>query len=195
MDYRKAEIVQKIKSGDKNVYEKLYSFYHPKLRYFSKQYLLDEDAAESIVQDVFTELWEHRKNLLDNTNIQAWLFTVTKNKSLKQISKERSKQRHDSYLRSRELEVNYKSLSNFDTSNFIFEELQQKIDEALTKLSLPVRTVFEKSRYEDKKNREIADELDISIKTVEAHISKALKHLREELKDYLPLLYILFFLK
>ncbi len=177
------------------MFEGLYSFFYPKLSYFANQYLLDAEAANSLVQDVFTELWEHRKNLQDDTNIQAWLFTVTKNKSLKQISKERTKQRYGDYLRVREMEINYKSLSDFDTSNFVFEELQQKVDEALSKLSLSVRTVFEKSRYEDKKNREIADELGISIKTVEAHISKALKHLRMELKEYLPLLYILFFLK
>lgn len=187
MDYRGSEIVQKIKSGDKKVFEKLYAFFYPKLRYFSNQYLFDKDAAGSIAQDVFTELWERRKNLADDTNIQAWLFTVTKNKSLKQISKERSEKRYNDYLKARELDINYKSLSGFDTSNFIFEELQQRVDEVLASLSLPVRTVFEKSRYEDKKNREIADELGISIKTVEAHVSKALKHLREELKDYLPL--------
>ena len=187
MDYRGSEIVQKIKSGDKKVFEKLYAFFYPKLCYFSNQYLFDKDAAGSIAQDVFTELWERRKNLADDTNIQAWLFTVTKNKSLKQISKERSEKRYNDYLKARELDINYKSLSGFDTSNFIFEELQQRVDEVLASLSLPVRTVFEKSRYEDKKNREIADELGISIKTVEAHISKSLKHLREELKDYLPL--------
>ncbi len=193
VNYKGPEIVYKIKSGDKSAFESLYCYFYPKLRYFSDQYLLDTEAANSIVQDVFTELWERKKDFHDNTNIQAWLFTVTKNRSLKHLSKERSKQRYNDYLRTRELEVNYKSLSGFDTSNFVLEELQQKVDKALAKLSLPVRTAFEKSRYEDKKNREIAEELGISIKTVEAHISKALKHLREELKDYLPLLYILFF--
>jgi RNA polymerase sigma-70 factor, ECF subfamily len=192
VNYKGPEIVYKIKSGDRSAFESLYCSFYPKLRYFADQYLLDTEAANSIVQDVFTELWERKKNFQDNTNIQAWLFTVTKNKSLKHLSKERSKQRYNDYLRTREMEVNYKSLSGFDTSNFVFEELQQRIDKALAKLSLPVRTAFEKSRYEDKKNREIAEELGISIKTVEAHISKALKHLREELKDYLPLLCILF---
>jgi len=192
VDYKGSEIVQKIKSGDRFAFEKLYGFFYPKLSYFANQYLIDSNAASNIVQDVFTELWERRLSFQENTNIQAWLFTVTKNKSLKLISKERSKQRHDDYLMARELNINYKSLSDFDTSNFIFEELQQKVDQSLAKLSLPVRTVFEKSRYEDKKNKEIAEELGISIKTVEAHISKALKHLRKELKDYLPLFYILF---
>ena len=194
MNLTGSDIVQQIKAGDKLVFEKLYSFFFHKLSYFSNQYLLDVDEANSIAQEVFTELWVRRENLTDNTNIQAWLFTVTKNKSLKQIQKLKSKHNFDSYLKSRQLEVNYKSLTDFDTSDFVFDELQQKVDKALSQLSPSVRIVFEKSRFEDKKNREIADELGISIKTVEAHISKSLKLLRTELKDYLPLLHILFFL-
>jgi RNA polymerase sigma-70 factor (ECF subfamily) len=190
---KRTELVQKIKSGDQPAFESLYRFFYPKLSYFSGQYLLDADMANSVAQDVFAELWEKRTSLQSDTNIQAWLFTVTKNKSLKQISKERSKQRYTDYLKARQLDVNYQSLAGFDTDNFVFEELQQKVEIALAKLSQPVRTVFEKSRFEDKKNREIAEELGISIKTVEAHISKALKFLRTELKEYLPLLYILFF--
>ncbi|MDX9881545.1 MAG: RNA polymerase sigma-70 factor [Prolixibacteraceae bacterium] len=195
MNFSGPEIAQKIKLGDGPAFERLYSFFCPKLAYFSNQYLMDPEAANNVAQDVFTELWAHRQSLQDDTNIQAWLFTVAKNKSLKQISREQSKQRYGDYLKARQMKINYQSLSGFDTSHFVFEELQQKVDEALSRLSPPVRAVFEKSRYEDKKNREIADELGISIKTVEAHISKALQHLRKELKEYLPLLCILFFLK
>ncbi len=188
------EIVQKIKAGDEPAFEYLYELFYPKLAYFSRQYLFDADAASNIAQDVFTELWERRHTIRYDTNIQSWLFTVTKNKSLKVISKEKSKQKYNDYLKARQLEVNFKSLSSFDTSHFVFEELQQKVEMALAKLSPSVRIVFEKSRFEDKKNREIADELNISVKTVEAHISKALKLLKTDLKEYLPLLYILFFL-
>ena len=188
------EIVQQIKAGNKPAFEKLYRFFYHKLSYFSNQYLLDVDEANSIAQEVFTELWERRKNLTDNTNIQAWLFTVTKNKSLKHIQKLKSKQNFDSYIKARQMEINYKSLSDFDTSEFVFDELQQRVEKAISQLSPSVRQVFEKSRFEDMKNREIAEELGISIKTVEAHISKSLKLLRTELKDYLPLVNILFFL-
>ena len=187
----RTEIVQKIKSGNQSAFESLYRSFYPKLSYFSGQYLLDADMANNVAQDAFTELWEKRATLQSDTNIQAWLFTVTKNKSLKQISKERSKQRYRNYIKARQLDINYQSLAGLDTDNFVFEELQQKVEMALSKLSPPVRAVFEKSRFEDKKNREIAEELGISIKTVEAHISKALKLLRTELKEYLPLLYIL----
>lgn len=195
MNLTDKEIIQRIKTDDQTSFESLYGYFFPKLSYFSNQYLFDREAADGVVQDVFAELWENRKKLQDDTNIHAWLFTVTKNKSLKIISKEKSKQRYNNYILFRQLEVNYHSLSRFDTSHFVFEELQQKLEASLAKLSPAVRVVFEKSRFEDKKNKEIAEELGISLKTVEAHISKALKLLRSDLKEYLPLLYLLFFFK
>ena len=192
MDFKEKEIVHQIKSGDKVIFEKLYSFFYHKLSYFSNQYLLDVDEANNIAQDVFTSLWERRESLTADTNIQAWLFTVTKNKSLKHIQKLKSEQNYYSYLKARQIDINYKALSDFDTTEFTFTELQHRIDIALAKLSPSVRLVFEKSRFEGLKNREVADELNISTKTVEAHISKSLKLLRKELIDYLPLFYLLF---
>jgi len=192
VDFKEKEIVHQIKSGDKVIFEKLYSFFYHKLSYFSNQYLLDVDEANNIAQDVFTSLWERRESLTADTNIQAWLFTVTKNKSLKHIQKLKSEQNYYSYLKARQIDINYKALSDFDTTEFTFTELQHRIDIALAKLSPSVRMVFEKSRFEGLKNREVADELNISTKTVEAHISKSLKLLRKELIDYLPLFYLLF---
>jgi len=194
VDLVSKEIVQKIISGDEPSFESVYRYFYPRLNYFAKQYLLDAEASKNIVQDVFTELWDKRNTLQNDTNLNAWLFTVTKNKSLKAISQLKSRQNYNNYIKSRELDINYKSLSDFDTSNFIFEELQTQIESALGKLSPACRKIFEMSRFEDKKNREIAEELNLSIKTIEAHISKALRSLKTDLKDYLPLFYILFHL-
>jgi RNA polymerase sigma-70 factor (ECF subfamily) len=187
------EILHKILSGDESSFEKVYRYYYPRLIYFAKQYLLDTEASKNIVQDVFTELWDHRNTLHTDTNLQAWLFTVTKNKSLKTISHLKSRQHYDNYILSRQLDVNFKALSDFETSHLVFEELQIQVQKALDKLTPACRKVFEMSRSEDKKNREIAEELNLSIKTVEAQISKALRSLRVDLKDYLPILYCLFF--
>jgi len=189
------EIVLKIISGDEVSFEHIYHFYYHRLSYFAKQYLLDTELAKNIVQDVFTELWDKRKGLKYDTNLNAWLFTVTKNKSLKAISQLKSQQNYDNYLKIRQLDVNQKSLAEFDTSNFVFEELQEQLKISLQKLSPACRRVFEMSRFEDKKNREIAEELNLSIKTVEAQISKALKTLKTDLKDYIPLIYFLFLIR
>jgi len=189
------EAIQRLKSGDETTFESIYRYFFPKLDYFSNQYLLDPEASKSIVQDVFTELWDKRKTFREDTNIHAWLFTVTKNKSLKQISKLRSQKNYSDHLKVRQLGINYKALEEFDTGNFMLDELRELIQAALNKLSPSCRKVFEMSRYEGMKNQQIAEELDLSIKTVEAHISKALRVFRSELKDYLPLLYLLFYLR
>lgn len=184
--------MQKIVSGDESSFEKVYRFYYPRLNYFAKQYLLDSEVSKNIVQDVFAELWDKKNDLRNDTNLNAWLFTVTKNKSLKVISQLKSQQNYGNYIKSRQLDVNFKSMSDFDTSDFVFEELQTQIQTALDKLTPACRKVFEMSRFEDKKNKEIAEELNLSVKTVEAQISKALRSLKSDLKDYLPLFYILF---
>ena len=190
MELTSIEVVRKIISGDEQSFEKLYRYFYPRLIYFAKQYIYDIEVSRNIVQDVFTELWDKRNALHEETNLNAWLFKVTKNKSLKIISRLKSQKNYDSYLKSRQLDVNYNALSDFDTS----KELQAQINAALEKLSPACRKVFELSRFEDRKNKEIAKELNLSIKTVEAHISKALRSLKADLKYYLPLFYILFHL-
>jgi len=192
LDLTSKEILQKIISGDEPSFEKIYHYYYPRLNYFARQYLFDIEASKNIVQDVFTELWAKRQTLHIDSNLHAWLFTVTKNKSLKMISQLKSRHNYDNYIGNRELDINYKSLDAFDTSDIVFEELQKQIKAALEKLPPACRRVFVMSRFEDKKNREIAEQLNLSVKTIEAHISKALRSLKSDLKDYLPLFYILF---
>lgn len=194
MELTSKDLVINIIAGDKSSFEKVYRYYYSRLNYFAKQYVFDSEIAKNIVQDVFTELWVKRNVLQEETNLNAWLFTVTKNKSLKIISHLKSQKNYSNYINSRQLVINYSALSDFDTSNFVFEELQSQIDEALDKLSPVCRKVFEMSRFEDLKNKQIAEELNLSIKTVEAHISKALRSLKSALKDYLPIFYILFHL-
>jgi RNA polymerase sigma-70 factor (ECF subfamily) len=194
LEHNSKEVVRKLISGDEQSFEKVYRCFYPRLIYFAKHYVFDLEVSRNIVQDVFTELWDRRNTLQEDTNLNAWLFTITKNKSLKIISHLKSQRNYDSYLVARQLGVNYIALSDFDTSNIIFEELQAQFNAALEKLSPACRKIFEMSRFEDLKNVEIAEELNLSIKTVEAHISKALRSLRADLKDYLPLFYILFHL-
>jgi RNA polymerase sigma-70 factor (ECF subfamily) len=131
VDLTGKEILQKIISGDKSSFERVYQYYYPRLNYFAKQYVPDAEASKNIVQDVFTEFWDRRNTLLNDTNLNAWLFTVTRNKSLKVISQLKSRQNYDNHIKSRQLDVNYSSLAEFDTSNLVFEELQDQIKSAL----------------------------------------------------------------
>ena len=173
----------------------LYRNFYPKLDYFVFQYLHDKELAKNIAQDVFTELWDNRNNLKEDSNLQAWLFTVAKNKSIKAIQKIKAQQNFSDYIRPRQLDADYQALMDFDTNIFITEDVQAQIEKALNLLPPQCRKIFEMSRFEDKKNREIAEELGLSIKTIEAQISKAMHILKEELKEYLPLFYLYFLIK
>ena len=189
------EFFSKIVSGDEPSFTLLYRSFYSKLYYFSYQYLIDREASKDVVQEVFTELWDHKDSLNEKTNLQAWLYTVAKNKSLKYIEKLQSQNNYSEYIKYRQLDVNYKALSELDTGKLAYEELDNIIQEALNKLSPVCRKVFEMSRFEELSNKEIAHDLNLSIKTIESHISKALRLLRVELKDYLPFLMFLFYMR
>lgn len=181
------EIVQKLAEGDQFSFRLVFHLYHSRLYHFAFHYLNDEESAKDVVQDVFSVIWEDRAKLADVKNLSSWLYSVTKNLCLKKIDQMKVNQKHSDFLKYRQLTVIQLSLNELDTSPVIFDEMTRIIDQTLEKLSPQSRLIFELSRYEHKKNAEIASELNISVKTVEAGITRALKDLRKALRHYLPL--------
>jgi len=181
-------------NGDEASFKVLYNYFYPKLFYFVSEYLPDQDLAEDIVHDTFLALWKNRLNLKPGTNLNAWLYTVAKNNSLKKIRDEKYRKAVFQSVQwsDDELELNAGALSKLDTSDLSFSEIQRIIQTTLDQLSPQCRLVFELSRFGSKMNKEIADELSISVKTVEGHMTKAVKAFRLALKDYLPLVAFLF---
>lgn len=187
-------IVKRLQEGDTVAFERIFeSFYH-RLYSFINQYVYDSEVAKNILQDVFLMLWEKKSILLDDSNLNAWLYTVAKNKALKYL-------RHNEYvtnhveislLKQNENTLNAAALDSVDTSEFAFREIEKIIERTLSSMPEQVQAVFNLSRFENLKNKEIAEKLDISEKTVEANITKSLKLLRVALKDYLPLVVYLF---
>lgn len=172
---------------DKVQFEQLFRMYFERLCAFARQYVSDRDTAQDICQKVFIRLWEKREEMDPERSIASYLFTSVKNRCLNHIRD------HKKY-RSRVLDVTCGDLEigmAITEDHFAVEELQQRIDAALNTLPPKCRKVFEMSRYEQKKYKEIALELDISQKTVEAHMSKAIRSLRDQLGDYLTLLLLL----
>lgn len=151
-------------------------------------------AAEDIYMEAIIQYWEKRKELPADTNIPGYLLTSVKNKALNHlrhlaIRTDAEDQLYDH--RQRELNFRIASLESCDPSELFTIEVKEIIRKTLDELPEQTRTIFFKSRYENMTNREIAAELDLSIKTIEFHISKALKLFRSRLKDYLPLLMVL----
>jgi RNA polymerase sigma-70 factor (ECF subfamily) len=172
----------------------IYNHYFPRLYYFVFEFIPLQDIAENIVQDTFLTLWNKRSELKDDTNLGAWLFTVAKNNSLYRLRDNRYRQQlfASGSIDDNELNLNMETLSSLDTSSYTFDEIQRIIQETLEELSPQSRRVFMLSRFQERKYREIAAELNISEKVVEKHITKSLKKFRTALKDYLPLVVYLF---
>lgn len=181
------QILQSLK-GDRNSFKSIFQEYYQPLCHLSIQYLEDEDEAKGVVQEAFVKLWEIRQNLDPDSNIQNFLFTLVKNSCLNLIKRRQILLRHHEKIRRLEMHYQYESLSRIGNDYLEFNELKEKIDLAIRKLPEHCRAVFEMSRFEELKNREIAEKLGVTQKTVEAHLTKALKILRKELKDYLPVI-------
>jgi RNA polymerase sigma-70 factor (ECF subfamily) len=175
------------KDGIKNIFQQ---FFQP-LYHLSSHYLEDPDEAKEVVQDAFVKLWEVRQNLDEDSNIRNFLFTLVKNNCLNLLKRKQLLLKHHERLKWMEMHYQYESLSRMGDDYLEFNELKEKIDLAIKNLPEHCRVVFEMSRFEDLKNREIAEKLGVTQKTVEAHLTKALKILRNELKDYLPVIVVI----
>jgi RNA polymerase sigma-70 factor (ECF subfamily) len=177
----------KFLSDEKNDFKDIFKMYFKPLFHLSAYYLGNEEESKEVVQDAFIKLWEARSSLHSNSNLGNFLFTLVKNECLNILKRRQVLVKHHEKIRLMELEYQYKSLEKIPDDFIVFNELKEKVDQAIKDLPEPCRIVFEMSRNEELKNREIAGKLGVTQKTVEAHLTKALKLLRKDLKDYLPL--------
>ncbi|MCK9414491.1 MAG: RNA polymerase sigma-70 factor [Prolixibacteraceae bacterium] len=170
--------------GLKNIF---HQFFQP-LCHLSNHYLEDDDEAKEVVQEAFVKLWEIRENLDKDSNIRNFLFTLVKNNCLNILKRKQMLLKHHEKIKWMEMHYQYESLSRMGGDYLEFNELKEKIDLAIKNLPDHCRIIFEMSRFEELKNREIAEKLGVTQKTVEAHLTKALKILRNDLKEYLPVI-------
>lgn len=176
-------------------FEHFYITWYSRAKCFAREYVLSEEDAENITQDVFLDLYQKQSLLNDQINRVAYLFTAVKNKCIdylrhKLLEQEAAKKMQEEFSLS--LQMKFDSLESFDTDWGSERKLEKMIQKALDSLPERCREIFIKNKLEGKKQKEIADELCISVKTVESQMTIAYKKLKEELKDYLPLLIFLF---
>lgn len=141
----------------------------------------DYDVCEDVVQNLFVKLWIKRKNIPADTSIKAYLYKAAQNAALNQIKHLKIKDKYKQYNKEN-LDI---AKQNFaDTMEE--SELSATIQRAIDKLPKECRKIFLMSRNDGLKYKKIAEELNISIKTVENQMGKALSRLRTDLADYLP---------
>lgn len=180
------DLIVRLKNGDQTAFELLFHFYYPGLVMYSTQFTADRMEAEEIVQDFFVRFWQRHQQIIPSDSLKSYLFLSVKNGSLNFL---KHKKIEEKYIRSMtELSNNHLV---YDPDLYIASELQEKIKKAIDLLPEKCREIFIMSRMRGLKNEEIAAELNLSKRTVETQISKALKVLRVELKDYVGLLVLL----
>jgi len=170
------------------LFEELFNQYSKPLFYYAAKFVEDE-AARDIVQDVFAKLWSDQKITI-KLSLNSFLFTMVRNSCLQTLEKQKVRNK---YLESTKLKLQEEELQFYmhEKTSLIEQELENKLNEVLDSLPDRCKQIFMMSRFENKKNKEIAEELDISTKAVEKQITKALGTIRSEMKDYLPLLLFL----
>jgi len=188
------ELVKRIKNDDETAFKVIFNKYYSRLYYFVMEFVAFDDIAENIVQDTFFSLWNKRYSIKDDSNLSAYLFTMAKNDCLYKLRDRRYRQKLFStgLIDQNEFDLNAEVLETLDSSVITFEEIGRIIEQTLDELPPQCRKVFVLSRFGERKNREIAEELNISVKVVEKHITKGLLKFKESLKDYLPLVAYLF---
>lgn len=169
-------------SNIKDNFDKIYVLYFSRMHRFAKEYVLFDEDAENIVQDVFMVLWEKREVLDIQVSLVSYLFSLVKNRCLDYL---RRKTIAEEYKQ--ELSLKLLSLERLNETFSSDEDIEKIIVSAINTLPERCREIFLKSRMEGKKYKEIAKEMNLSVNTVENQMGIALKKLRVELRDYLPL--------
>ena len=178
------EYWQLISKGDKIAFEKAFRAFYAALCNYALSLVKDKDEAEEVVQNVFFNIWNKRTALQVSGSLKAYLYRSVHNECLNKIKHVKMKTTYAEDYRKN-------ASGSFDNAadHLHAKELGQKINTAIDSLPEQCGNVFKLSRFENLKYNEIAQHLNISIKTVENHMGKALKILREQLKDYLPLIF------
>ena len=174
-------LLSAIQQGDQKAFDALFRRYYPTLCAYGHRFV-DLEDAEEIVQDSLLWIWENRENLFIETSLSSYLFKMIYRKALNKLAHIDATQRADTRF--------YEEMQEMlqDTDLYQVEELTQRIKDAIATLPESYREAVVMHRFRDMSYKEIAEILGISPKTVDYRIQQALKQLRVDLKDYLPLL-------
>lgn len=170
---------------DEKSFEQLFRNQYAPLCGYARKYIDDLDQSEEVVQDVFVNLWQKRSTIEITSTIESYLFRAVRNTCLNILKHFKVREKHKEGI-----SASYDHYGD-RADNLVLEiELMNQIENLISGLPPERQKVFRMSRFEEMKYKEIAEELGISIKTVEAQMGKALKYLRENLGDYLPMILI-----
>ena len=174
-------LLSAVRHGDQKAFDTLFRKYYPMLCAYGHRFV-DLEDAEEIVEDSLLWIWENRETLVIESSLSSYLFKMVYRKALNKLAHIDATQRADTRF--------YEEMQEMlqDTDYYQMEELTKRIEEAIAALPESHRESFVMHRFRDMSYKEIAETLGVSPKTIDYRIQQALKQLRTDLKDYLPLL-------
>ena len=177
--------------GVEDLFEQVFKSHFKSLHSYACTIMRDPMPAEEIVQNIFLKLWEKKEEITIKENISVYLYRAVHNESLNYLRHRKVRSAYQSYAMRQHKQTEQEK----PAEKVVRKELEKKLEIALQELPEQCRTIFQLSRFEDLKYREIADKLGLSVKTIENQMGKALKLLRLKLVDFLPtiLLFITLF--
>ncbi|WP_291528105.1 RNA polymerase sigma-70 factor [Bacteroides sp. UBA939] len=177
-----------LKNGDKEAFSLLFKKYYRDLVLFGGTLLPDRSLCEDIVQNIFTQLWEDRNTLNIGTSLKSYLLRSVQNACIDEIRHSQSVREYEKYMNT------YGNYGSMNTGDYIlYSDLHDNLENALNKLPKECKLVFVMSRLNGMKYKEIAQQLEVSERTVEVRIGKAIGLLKLYLKDFLPLILALLY--
>lgn len=180
------------KEGDELAFNFFFNKYYNRILGFSIQFLYDKDEAKNVTQEVFLKLWINKDKIQTENGIQPFLYTYAKSICLNLLRHNKVKDRFkNNLLNQKERQLDTQILNSMHFDSLELTELELLINTIISELPEKTKQVYLKKRFENKKNEEIAAEMGVSQKAVEAHMTKALKIFKEQLSDYLPSILII----
>lgn len=171
-------LLSALRQDNKEAFSLLFQKYYTDLVLFCGNFVRDKSSCEDIVQSIFLKLWNDRKSIRIETSLKSYLLRAVRNSCFDEF-------RHLEIVRQYESDPDHSVLDSYDTENYIlYSDLSAHLQQALDQLPAAYREAFEMNRFEGLKYREIAVRLNVSERTVEVRVGKALEMLRKLLKDF-----------
>jgi RNA polymerase sigma-70 factor, ECF subfamily len=183
MEFNDPLLIDQLQKRDEAAFEQVFKTNYKNLHAYAFTMLKDDAMADEMVQNVFFKLWERAENLTIAGAVEAYLYRAVHNESLNYLKHLKVRKEHQLYVSHR-----MKGETETEAKKMRAKELESRINQALNDLPEQCRTIFQLSRFEELRYRDIADRLNISVKTVENQMGKALRILRTKLVDFLVLI-------
>lgn len=189
-------LIHSLKSGNNQAYKYIYDHHYVLLCKIAYEFLKDDFLAESIVDDIIFHLWEKRDTLEITTSLRSYLVQAVRNRCINYLNLEREKRevRFSVIDQQNEWINSVFPSDDYPLARLLENELEQEIRNAINRLPEECKVVFKKSRFEEKRYEQIAEELGISVNTVKYHIKNAISRLSADLSKYLLLLICCFWI-